>query len=234
MPLDAQALRLEIRKLYSQVATEPKKGYHFHTGPDYAAERLGYRWEDLATLPPTITASFAGAGNPLAMGLPLPGDTVVDIGAGSGTDTFLAARHVGPTGLVLAVEMTPAMLALGHLHVALAGLRQVEYLEGLAESLPLPDASVDDLRHIGVLIFYFLDQRVLGIVFGDLVQRIGVIDRVNRELGQGCARSDHASTNGRSDESACLLGRRLNFLHALIGRLGSLVHPLLKPEGLCN
>ena len=60
MPLDAQALRLEIRKVYSQVATEPKKGYHFHTGPDYAAERLGYRWEDLAELPATITASFAG------------------------------------------------------------------------------------------------------------------------------------------------------------------------------
>ena len=151
MPLDAQALRLEIRKLYSQVATEPKKGYHFHTGPDYAAERLGYRWEDLAELPATITASFAGVGNPLDMGRPLPGDTVVDVGAGSGTDAFLAARHVGPTGLVLAVDMTPAMLALGHLHVALMGLRQVEYVEGLAESLPLPDGVADLVISNGVI-----------------------------------------------------------------------------------
>jgi arsenite methyltransferase len=81
MPLDAHALRLEIRKVYSQIASDPKKGYHFPTGADYAAERLGYRREELAELPATITPSFASLGNPLAMGLPLPGDTVVDIGA---------------------------------------------------------------------------------------------------------------------------------------------------------
>src|SRR4030095_2374137 len=62
-----------------------KKGYHFPTGADYAAERLGYRREELAELPATVTPSFASLGNPLAMGLPLPRDTVVDIGAGRAT-----------------------------------------------------------------------------------------------------------------------------------------------------
>src|SRR5262249_1259522 len=96
-------------------------------------------------------ASFAGVGNRLAMGWPRPGDTVVDIARGSGPDPFLAARHVGPTGLVLAVDMTPAMLALGHLHVALTGLRQVEYVEGLAEGLPLPDGVADLVISNGVI-----------------------------------------------------------------------------------
>jgi SAM-dependent methyltransferase len=151
MPVDAQALRQAIRKVYSQVADDPKKGYHFHTGPDYAAERLGYFPEELAELPGTVTASFAGVGNPLAMGFPRPGDTVVDIGAGSGMDTFLAARHVGPAGLVLAVDMTPAMLELGRQHVALTGLKQVEYVEGLAETLPLPDGIADLVISNGVI-----------------------------------------------------------------------------------
>ena len=151
MPLDARALHLEIRKVYSQVADDPKKGYPFHTGPDYAAERLGYLPEELAELPGAVTASFAGVGNPLAMARPRQGDAVVDIGAGSGMDTFLAARHVGPAGLVLAVDMTPAMLELGRQHVALAGLKQVEYIEGLAESLPLPDGIADLVISNGVI-----------------------------------------------------------------------------------
>jgi arsenite methyltransferase len=151
MPLNAQVLRVEIQKVYSQVLDDPKKGYHFHTGPDYAVERLGYVPEELAELPGTVTAPFAGVGNPLAMGRPRQGETVVDIGAGSGMDTFLAARNVGPTGRVVAVDMTPAMLELGRQHVALMGLRQVEYVDGLAEALPLPDGVADLVISNGVI-----------------------------------------------------------------------------------
>jgi arsenite methyltransferase len=151
MSLNAQVLREEIQKVYSQVLDDPKKGYHFHTGPDYAVERLGYVPEALAELPGTVTAPFAGVGNPLAMGQPRQGDTVVDIGAGSGMDTFLAARHVGPAGRVVAVDMTPAMLELGRQHVTLTGLRQVEYVDGLAEALPLPDGVADLVISNGVI-----------------------------------------------------------------------------------
>jgi arsenite methyltransferase len=151
MPLNAQVLRVEIQKVYSQVVDDPKKGYHFHTGPDYAVERLGYVPAELAELPGTVTAPFAGVGNPLAMGQPRQGDTVVDIGAGSGMDTFLAARHVGPAGRVVAVDMTPAMLELGRQHVTLTGLRQVEYVDGLAEALPLPDGVADFVISNGVI-----------------------------------------------------------------------------------
>lgn len=151
MPLDTNALRRAIQDVYSEVVTDPKKGYHFHTGPDYAVERLGYAQAALAELPAAVTAPFAGVGNPLSMGSPPPGETVVDIGAGSGMDTFLAARAVGPTGHVVAVDMTDAMLERGRENMTLTGMRQVEFRRGFAESLPVETASADLVISNGVI-----------------------------------------------------------------------------------
>ena len=151
MAVDTARLREEISKVYSEVVRDPKKGYHFHTGPEYAIERLGYSREALAELPDAVTAPFAGVGNPLAMGAPRAGDTVLDIGAGSGMDTFLAAGAVGATGKVIAVDMTDVMLECGRDNVALTGLRHVEYREGWAEALPVPDASIDLVISNGVI-----------------------------------------------------------------------------------
>lgn len=144
MPLDTARLRREIQAVYSEVARDPKKGYHFHTGADYAVERLGYSRAALAALPDSITAAFAGVGNPLSMGSPSTGETVVDIGSGSGMDTFLAAGAVGPRGKVIALDMTEAMLERGRDNVMLTGLTQIEYRKGFAEEIPV-DAAVADL-----------------------------------------------------------------------------------------
>ncbi len=151
MPLDTSQLRLEIQKVYSEVVRDPKRGYHFHTGPEYAVERLGYPRKAVAELPDSVTAPFAGVGNPLSMGLPTPGATVVDIGAGSGMDTFLAARAVGARGKVIGVDMTDAMLDRGRENVTLTGLTQIEYRKGMAEALPVEDASVDLVISNGVI-----------------------------------------------------------------------------------
>ena len=151
MPVDPVQLRAAIQDVYSEVVRDPKKGYHFHTGPEYAAERLGYIRAPLADLPDSITAPFAGVGNPLSLGAPRAGETVVDIGAGSGMDTFLAARAVGGAGRVIAVDMTPAMLERGRENVALTGMRQVEYRQGLAEALPVEDMVVDLVISNGVI-----------------------------------------------------------------------------------
>jgi len=151
MPLDTVRLREEIRKVYSEVVRDPKKGYHFHTGPEYAVERLGYSPEALAELPDSVTAPFAGVGNPLSMGLPTPGATVVGIGAGSGMDTFLAAKAVGLRGKVMAVDMTDAMLERGRENIALTSLTQIEYRKGMAEALPVDDASVHLVISNGVI-----------------------------------------------------------------------------------
>jgi SAM-dependent methyltransferase len=149
--VNTDVLRREIQKVYSEVVDDPKKGFHFHTGPEYAVERLGYSPAALAELPGQVTAPFAGVGNPLALGVPRPGETVVDIGAGSGVDSFLAAKAVGPAGRVVAVDMTPAMLARGRDNVALTGLSQVEYREGDAEALPLEDEVADLVISNGVI-----------------------------------------------------------------------------------
>jgi SAM-dependent methyltransferase len=151
MPLDTVRLRTAIQDVYSEVVRDPKKGYHFHTGAAYAAERLGYSSAALAELPDSITGPFAGVGNPLSLGAPRAGDVVVDIGAGSGLDTFLAARAVGAGGRVIAVDMTPAMLERGRDSVTLTGLGQVEYREGFAEALPVEAGSVDLVISNGVI-----------------------------------------------------------------------------------
>ena len=162
MPLDSVLLRQEIEKVYSEVVRDPKKGYHFHTGPEYAAERLGYSRAELAELPDSVTAPFAGVGNQLAMGLPKPGETVVDIGAGSGLDTFLAAKAVGRTGRVIAVDMTDAMIERGRANVALTGVTQIEYAKGLAEALPVEDATADLVISNGVINLSPEKDRVFG------------------------------------------------------------------------
>jgi len=151
MALDTTLLRSEIQTVYTEVVRDPKKGYHFHTGPEYAADLLGYSRAALAELPDSVTAPFAGVGNPLSMGMPGPGETVVDIGAGSGMDTFLAAKVVGTSGRVIAVDMTDAMLERGRENVALTGMTQIEYRKGLAEFLPIESASVDQVISNGVI-----------------------------------------------------------------------------------
>lgn len=114
-------------------------------------ERLGYPAQALAELPDSVTAPFAGVGNPLAMGEPRPGETVVDIGAGGGMDSFLAARSVGPSGRVIAVDMTDAMLERGRESAALSGTPWVEYRKGLAEALPVSDGAADLVISNGVI-----------------------------------------------------------------------------------
>src|SRR5262247_4811269 len=118
MSIDIARLRAAVQAVYAEVAGDPKKGYHFHTGPTYAIDHLGYAALDLIDLPDSITGPFAGVGAPLSLGAPRPGEIVLDVGAGSGLDTFLAARAVGATGRVIAVDMTPAMLEQGRESIA--------------------------------------------------------------------------------------------------------------------
>lgn len=151
MALDTGLLREEIQRVYTQVICDPKQGYHFHTGPAYAATLLGYSRAELAELPDSVTAPFAGVGNPLSMGMPGPGETVVDIGAGSGMDAFLAAKAAGASGCVIAVDMTDAMLERGRDNVALTGMTHVQFRRGLAEALPVEDRTVDLVISNGVI-----------------------------------------------------------------------------------
>ena len=151
MALDVDVLRSEIRKVYADVASDPNKGYHFHTGPEYARERLGYPQELLDRVPAEVSASFAGVGNPFSLGPVRAGEVVLDIGSGAGMDAFIAASLVGPTGQVIGLDMTDAMLEKATAWQQRLGLRQLEFRKGLAEEIPLDDGSADVVISNGVI-----------------------------------------------------------------------------------
>lgn len=139
-----------VRARYTEVAAAPHKGFHFPTGRR-ACEFLGYPAEQLEILPETAVESFAGVGYPFAAGVIRPGDVVLDVGAGSGTDALIASRLVGPAGRVYGLDMTEAMLAKLRENAVRMGARNLQAVEGNAEEIPLPDAAVDVVTTNGVL-----------------------------------------------------------------------------------
>ena len=148
--LDITVLRQAIQEEYALVAQEPRRGFHFHTGRPLA-RLLGYDDAWLDGLPEASIESFAGTGNPFSIRALQPGEHVVDVGSGAGIDSLIAARMVGPTGHVIGVEMTPAMLEKAQRAAASTGLTQVEFRQGYAEALPVPDGWADVIISNGVL-----------------------------------------------------------------------------------
>lgn len=148
--LDVAKLRRAVQAEYEEVAANPSQGFHFHTGRPLAA-LLGYEPADVDGLPEAAVESFAGVGNPWVWGRLRAGEVVVEVGSGAGLDALIAARQVGGDGHVIGVDMTPAMLAKARENAALVGVTNVEFREGLAEALPVPDNFADVVTSNGVL-----------------------------------------------------------------------------------
>ncbi|SRR5712692_665285 len=149
-PVDVDRLRTEVKLKYRDVALVPTKGFHFHVGRPLAG-MLDYPMAVVDALPDQVVESFAGVNNPFSMGELKPGEKVLDIGSGAGFDSILAAQMVGPEGRVTGVDMTPEMRTKARSNSALVGLRNTEFIDGLAESLPLGDSSVDVVISNGVI-----------------------------------------------------------------------------------
>ena len=149
-PVDVDRLRSEVKLKYRDVALVPTKGFHFHVGRPLAS-MLDYPMAVVDALPDQVVESFAGVNNPFSMGELKPGEKVLDIGSGAGFDSILAAQMVGPEGHVTGVDMTPEMRTKARSNAALVGLRNTEFIDGLAESLPLGDSSVDVVISNGVI-----------------------------------------------------------------------------------
>src|SRR5713101_3809893 len=96
-----------------------------------------------SALPAEAVAASLGCGNPTALAKLQPGETVLDLGSGGGIDVLLSARRVGPTGKAYGLDMTDEMLALARENQRKAGVRNVEFLKGEIENMPLPDGSID-------------------------------------------------------------------------------------------
>ncbi len=148
--LDLDELRAAIRDEYTQVACDPRKGFHFHTGRKLAGI-LAYQDAWLSDIPEASIESFAGTGNPFAVIPPKAGERVVDVGCGAGIDTLIAAKMVGPKGRVIGVDMTAAMLDKARGAVRSGGFENAEIREGLMEKLPVEDAWADVVISNGVL-----------------------------------------------------------------------------------
>ena len=149
--LNTATLRSEISSVYGRVAVAPDGDFHFHRGPAYASEFLGYNPAELERLPAECTASFAGISNPLAIGPIHSAETVVDIGCGVGMDLLLAARRVGPQGKAIGIDMTDAMVERARAFAVACGMGQVDVRKGDATSLPVETACADVVISNGVL-----------------------------------------------------------------------------------
>jgi arsenite methyltransferase len=148
--VDIEGLRCAIREEYAAVASNPDKGFHFHTGRALTAI-VGYNDALLEGVPESAVESFAGTGNPFLAGGIEESARVVDIGSGAGIDSLIAARMVGSAGRVVGIDMTPEMLEKASTSAAQAGYENVEFREGYTESLPVEDGWADVVISNGVV-----------------------------------------------------------------------------------
>jgi SAM-dependent methyltransferase len=148
--LDVEKLEREVKNVYRDVAEAPTEEYHFEMGRSLA-ERLGYPPEDLDRVPGEAIDSFAGVGYHFDLADLRPGDDVLDLGSGSGTDAFVAALHVGESGSVTGLDMTDEQLAKARRLRDEAGFENVAFEKGYIEDLPFEDGTFDVVVSNGVV-----------------------------------------------------------------------------------
>jgi arsenite methyltransferase len=159
--VDGERLEAEVKDMYRHVAREEEAELHFEVGRGLA-EHLGYAGDLLDAIPADALASFAGVGHHLDLVGLQPGEAVLDLGSGSGTDVFCAAVLVGATGRVVGVDITDAQLEKAARLRDAAGFAQVEFVEAHIEELPFDDASFDAVISNGVINLSLFKGRVFA------------------------------------------------------------------------
>jgi ubiquinone/menaquinone biosynthesis C-methylase UbiE len=150
VPFDPKELEGKVKAMYRSVAENPHGEFHFEMGRAMA-ERLGYAPTDLDRVPKEAIESFAGVGYYFHLADLKPGETVLDLGSGSGMDTYIAALKVGPGGKVIGVDMTDEQRAKAEHLRDRDGFKGITYLKAYIEEVPVPDASVDVVISNGVI-----------------------------------------------------------------------------------
>ena len=148
--LNTTELEAKVKDMYRHVAEEPQGKYHFELGRPLA-EHLGYPADVLDRIPAGAIESFAGVGYFFDLAELSGGESVVDLGSGSGMDLFFAAIRVGPSGTVVGVDFTVEQLEKARRIADEAGFAQVELREGRIEQLPIEDASCECVISNGVI-----------------------------------------------------------------------------------
>jgi arsenite methyltransferase len=150
MSVNAKELEAKVKQMYREVATNPRGEFHFEMGR-VMAERLGYLSEDLDLIPPEAIESFAGVGYFFHLANLKPGETVVDLGSGSGMDTFVASLKVGAKGEVIGVDMTDEQLAKAELLRRSRSFENVSYHKSYIEETGLAAGIADCVISNGVI-----------------------------------------------------------------------------------
>ena len=177
-----------VQDMYSEVASFPAKTFHFPTGR-WACEYVGYQQEELDAIPQSAVESFAGVGYPFQAGVIRPGDRVLDIGSGSGTDVLIAALKTGPTGEVYGLDITDMMLDKAKDNIPKSGYTNIHILEGNAESIPIESESLDVVTSNGVLNLVPEKKTAFGEIFRVLKNggRIQISDiALKSEISEKC------------------------------------------------
>lgn len=148
--LDKKELENAVQEMYEEVASFPDQEFHFPTGKN-SCLNLGYPGEELEAVPDSAIDPFAGVGYPFLADTIRKGDTVVDIGSGSGLDAIIAALKTGPDGQVWGIDITPAMIKKARENIKKTDLDNIQIIEGRAIDIPLNDESMNVVTSNGVI-----------------------------------------------------------------------------------
>jgi arsenite methyltransferase len=159
--VDTGRLEAEVKDMYRHVAREDDAQLHFEVGRPVAAH-LGYPESLLDAIPPEALASFAGVGYHLDLATLAEGESVLDLGSGSGTDVFCAAVQVAQTGRAVGVDFTDEQLAKARRLAGRDGFANAEFHEGSIDALPFDDASFDVVISNGVVNLSPVKHRVFA------------------------------------------------------------------------
>ncbi len=142
-------IKAAVAKQYGKVATDPEGKFNFPVGRKFA-ESVGYSPEILDKVPSSMWESFTGAGNPQPYIDIVPGETVLDLGCGAGLDLYLYAQATGARGRVYGLDISEQMIAKVRRNMGMLNMKNVEFLCAPADSIPLPDKSVDIVTANGI------------------------------------------------------------------------------------
>ena len=159
--VDREVLEAQVQDMYRHVAREEEAQLHFAVGR-HLALRVGYPSELLDAIPAEALASFAGVGYHLDLAALAPGDQVLDLGSGSGTDVFCAALQVGTSGRVVGVDFTDEQIDKATRLRDRDGFAQVEFVEASIDALPFEDAAFDAIISNGVINLSPVKHRVFA------------------------------------------------------------------------
>jgi SAM-dependent methyltransferase len=190
-------VKQQIRTRFANVARSPESEQVFPVGPD-SAKMLGYVADEIDGFAAEVTESFSGVGNPLSVGHVETGHTVLDLGCGAGLDSILAAKHVGPTGTVIALDMTAEMLDKAKRNAVSAGVNNIKFHLGEAEELPVADETVNAVITNGVFNLCLNKPKVLAELHR-VLRRGGYLQMADILLHDGVPEEEAAGKGTWSD-----------------------------------